>query len=61
MNTNPNTKLSPKLSGRAPGDGPDLLGRFADFTIGTAVVMWHAVLASREQRRRIDRSWSSTR
>lgn len=42
-------------------DGGDLVGRLADFTIGTAVVLWHAVLASREQRRRLDRGWSSTR
>ena len=41
----------------------DLLGRVADFTLGTAVVLWHLALAGRDRRRRgsIPRRWSSTR
>jgi hypothetical protein len=44
-------------------DRGDLLGRFADFTVGTAVVLWHLALASRDRRSRaaIARPWSSTR
>lgn len=46
----------------APGDR-DLLGLVADFTVGTAVVLWHLVLADRDRRRRRApaRLWSSTR
>lgn len=41
----------------------DLLGRVADFTLGTAVVLWHLALAGRDRRRRgpVARPWSSTR
>jgi hypothetical protein len=57
---------------RAPGLGPRaeqgsrvgaLLGGIADFTIGTAIVLWHAALAGRDRRRRapIIRAYSSTR
>lgn len=44
-------------------DDRDLLGRVADFTVGTAVVLWHLVLADRDRRRRRApaRLWSSTR
>lgn len=43
-------------------DGRDLVGRFADFTLGTAVVLWHLALAGRDRRRRAPaRRWSSTR
>ena len=54
----PRRALTPAL---ASTDG--LLGRVADFTLGTAVVLWHAVLADRERRRhaRLPRTWSSTR
>ena len=40
-----------------------VLGRVADFTIGTAVVLWHAALSGRERRRRapVIRTYSSTR
>ncbi len=44
-------------------DARDLVGRFADFTLGTAVVLWHLALAGRDRRRRTPtvRPWSSTR
>jgi hypothetical protein len=43
------------------GEGP--LGRLADFTLGTAVVLWHLALAGHDRRRRRAqiRAWSSTR
>ena len=33
-------------------DARDLVGRFADFTLGTAVVLWHLALTYRDRRRR---------
>lgn len=49
MMINPSRSLvrSPVITERG-----DLLGRVADFTVGTAVVLWHLALASRDRRRR---------
>ena len=56
--TRPVLRSAPVVDSRG-----DLLGRVADFTLGTAVVLWHLALAGRDRRRRgpIPRPWSSTR
>ncbi len=54
---------SPQRSAPVVDADRDLLGRVADFTLGTAVVLWHLALAGRDRRRRgpIPRPWSSSR
>jgi hypothetical protein len=51
------------MNDHEPSPIADLLGRLADFTLGTAVVLWHVALVGRERRRRAPmiRRYSSTR
>lgn len=60
--TSTSTTLRPRPAPVVTDRG-DLVGRFADFTIGTAVVLWHLALAERDRRRHAPpaRRWSSTR